>query len=60
MNGQLIIEAPKLDIYDFKGVLKMNDLGDAQRESLALENTLWANTFIATGDVTGMVIYTGR
>ena len=43
---------------------KQEDLlsGDsnAQRESLSLENTLWANTVLASsGHVLGMIVYTG-
>jgi len=34
--------------------------GEAQRESLSLENTLWANTVLASsGYVLGMIVYTG-
>ena len=55
-SGILIVEPPKLDIYDFKGVLR----GDDNREPLNLENTLWANTYIAAGKVSAVIIYTGR
>jgi phospholipid-translocating ATPase len=50
------VEPPKLDIYDFKGIIK----SEAQREILTLENTVWANTYIAAGSVTGVVVFTGR
>ena len=52
----LIVEPPKLDIYDFKGVIK----SEAHREALTLENTVWANTFIAAGTVMGVVVFTGK
>lgn len=52
----LIVEPPKQDIYDFKGVLK----SDAAKESVTIDNTLWANTFVAAGKVTGVVVYTGK
>jgi phospholipid-translocating ATPase len=29
-------------------------------ESLSLENTMWASTVVASGQVTGLVLYTGR
>lgn len=52
----LVVEPPKLDIYEFKGVIK----SEAHRELLSLENTVWANTFIAAGSIMGIVIYTGK
>lgn len=34
--------------------------GDSKRESLSLENTMWANTVLASnGHVLGMIVYTG-
>lgn len=50
------MEAPKLDIYDFKAVLKYED----EKEAISIENTLWANTYVAAGTVTAVVVYTGR
>jgi phospholipid-translocating ATPase len=33
----------------------------SQREALSLENTLWANTVLASsGHVLGMIVYTGK
>lgn len=52
----MIVEAPKLDIYDFKGRIKI----DEDKESVSIDNTLWANTYVAAGKVTCVVIYTGR
>ena len=35
--------------------------GEAQKEALSLENTMWANTVLASsGYILGMVVYTGR
>ena len=31
-----------------------------ESESLSIENTLWANTVVASGTALGVVIYTGR
>jgi phospholipid-translocating ATPase len=31
-----------------------------KRESLSLENTLWANTVLANGKIIGLVAYTGK
>lgn len=36
------------------------DAVEAHRESLSLENTMWANTVLASsGYVVGMIVYTG-
>lgn len=48
-------EEPRRDIHSFNGKFT---LGDAAI-SLSIENTLWANTVIASGTATGVVIYTG-
>ncbi|CAK75838.1 unnamed protein product (macronuclear) [Paramecium tetraurelia] len=55
-GSTLIVEAPKLDIYDFKGRIKIEE----DKESVSIDNTLWANTYVAAGKVTCVVIYTGR
>jgi phospholipid-translocating ATPase len=50
--------APNDQIYDFKGYLL--DQERDQKEPLSLENTLWANTVLASSDyVLGLVLYTG-
>ena len=33
---------------------------NVKKEGLSLENTLWANTVIASSNATGIVIYTGK
>lgn len=49
---------PTDQIYDFKGYLM--EVDRYQKEPLSLENTLWANTVLAsTGYVLGLVLYTG-
>lgn len=49
---------PNEHIYDFKGY--MLDEDTQQKEPLSLENTLWANTVLAsTGFALGLVLYTG-
>ncbi|KAG2383553.1 hypothetical protein C9374_004224 [Naegleria lovaniensis] len=54
-------EKPKKEIYDFIGnfTLYSPDGRVEVVEPLSLENTLWANTVVATGTVTALVIYTG-
>ncbi len=36
------------------------DGGRKELESVSIENTIWSNTVIASGTVTGLVLYTGR
>ena len=59
----LIVDPPTKHIYQFKGVFVMqvgsNEL-NVKKEGLTLEQTLWANTIIASSNATGIVIYTGR
>lgn len=50
---------PNEHIYDFKGYFQ-HVIGQ-EKEPLSLENTLWANTVLAsTGYILGMILYTGR
>jgi phospholipid-translocating ATPase len=63
VSGAMVdAEAPKQEIYDFVGVLGMrnNKLGEDMREGLNLENTLWANTVVASGRAVCVVVYNGR
>ena len=59
----LLVDPPTKHIYQFKGVFMMqvgsNEL-NVKKEGLSLEQTLWANTIIASSNATGIVIYTGR
>lgn len=54
-------EEPRRDIHSFCGKFYINDdAGHPIHETgLAIENTLWANTVIASGTAVGVVIYTG-
>ncbi len=59
----LIVDPPTKHIYQFKGVFVMqigSNVLNVKKEGLSLENTLWANTVIASSNATGIVIYTGR
>lgn len=55
---------PRIDIYKFVGLFKSQDgetdSKEEYREPLSLENTLWANTYVAAGSIIGLVIYTGK
>lgn len=51
------IEKPQKDIHSFIGTFA-KQVG-SEEESLDVENTLWANTVVAAGTATGLVVYTG-
>ena len=58
--GYLVADAPNDEIYVFKGVYR-SKLHDDDEEPLGLENTIWANTVLASpGYILGMVIHTGK
>ena len=59
----LVVDPPTKHIYQFKGVFMMqigSNEANVKKEGLSLEQTLWANTIIASTNATGIVIYTGR
>jgi phospholipid-translocating ATPase len=57
MDDSIINYAPACDdIYEFLG----SYTGEGKREALGLDNTAWANTVLAAGHMTGIVIFTGR
>lgn len=62
MEGSLYIEKPQRDIHSFIGTFSRqqqeHETG-SEEESLDLQNTLWANTVVAAGSATGIVVYTG-
>ena len=43
------------DIYEFLGSYSNQD----KKESLSLDNTAWANTVLAAGHMTAIVVFTG-
>lgn len=55
-----VVEAPHKDIYKFEGVFEYDAVNIEQTDPLNLENTLWANTVLASGNAIGLVIYTGK
>ena len=50
---------PRLEIYEFEGIFRSNDEHNI-KESLGLEQTLWANTVLASGSALCLVTYTGK
>ena len=59
ISAQLFAEKPQKDIHSFIGTFTRNDVNGVE-EGLSIENTLWANTVVASGTALGVVIYTGR
>ncbi|KAJ2743238.1 putative aminophospholipid-translocase [Coemansia sp. BCRC 34301] len=57
IHGTVYADAPHKDIYSFVGTLQMD--GHVALP-LAVENTMWANTTLASGTAVGYVVYTGR
>ncbi|XP_018567558.1 probable phospholipid-transporting ATPase IIB isoform X1 [Anoplophora glabripennis] len=58
ISASIYAEKPQKDIHSFIGTFsRMDSLNND--ESLDLENTLWTNCVIASGQATGVVIYTG-
>ncbi|XP_055940655.1 probable phospholipid-transporting ATPase IIA isoform X2 [Argiope bruennichi] len=58
MDASVYTEEPKKAIHSFVGKFTRND-GEGAEVSLSIENTLWANTVVASGTAIGIVIYTG-
>ncbi|KAL0265749.1 UNVERIFIED_CONTAM: hypothetical protein PYX00_011464 [Menopon gallinae] len=58
-NTVLEVEQPHKDIYTFFGSLLLSP-ACSEAVPLSLENTMWMNTVLATGQVIGMVMYTGK
>lgn len=57
IDATIYIEKPQKDIHSFIGTFA-KQIG-SEEESLDVENTLWANTVVAAGTATGIVVYTG-
>lgn len=60
MDAWVYAERPRKDIYNFIGTFTLHEEGASRVESLSLENTVWANTVVASGTVIGLVVYTGK
>ena len=57
LDGSLKLGRPLKDIYKFEAAF---EYGEGQQSGLELDNTLWANTTLASESCIGIVIYTGR
>lgn len=62
MNAFVYAEEPRLDIHSFGGYFAITEADGStiSKVSLSIENTLWANTVVASGTAVGLVIYTGN
>ena len=60
-RARIIAEAPSGNIYNFNGKFssKEGSANTIDEEPISVENMLWANTVVATGQVIGAVVYTG-
>jgi len=60
LDAHAYAEEPRRDIHSFAGTFTINkEDGSQNKLSLSIENTLWANTVVASGTAIGLVIYTG-
>ncbi|XP_012936830.1 probable phospholipid-transporting ATPase IIB isoform X3 [Aplysia californica] len=59
ITANVYAEKPQKDIHSFVGTFTRSDTGSEHEDSLSIENTLWANTVVASGTALGVVIYTG-
>jgi len=62
LKASVYAEKPQKDIYHFIGnFMRAGTTGtQTEVEPLNVDNTLWANTVVASGRVIGLVLYTGR
>lgn len=59
VSGELFAAQPQKDIHTFVGTFTHDTLEGVRREPLNVENTLWMNTVLASGNAIGAVVYTG-
>lgn len=58
-NITITAPSPSKDIHDFNGKVTVN-LNPPQEYGVNIDNTMWANTVLASGPyITGVIIYTG-
>ncbi|XP_033626415.1 probable phospholipid-transporting ATPase IIA isoform X1 [Asterias rubens] len=61
LNAYVYAEKPQKDIHSFIGTINVpSPEGSMTQDTLSIENTIWANTVVASGRALGVVIYTGR
>ncbi|XP_034823898.1 probable phospholipid-transporting ATPase IIB [Maniola hyperantus] len=57
INAKIFVDKPQKDIHSFIGTCTRLD--EEETDSLDIENTLWSGSVVASGQATGLVIYTG-
>ncbi|KAL0849800.1 hypothetical protein ABMA28_011743 [Loxostege sticticalis] len=57
INAKIWVEKPEQDIHSFIGTCTRLD--EEESDSLDIENTLWSGCVVASGQATGLIIYTG-
>lgn len=59
--ANVYVEKPRKEIYQFVGNFNrvVDASGKTQTEPLSIENTIWANSVLASGTIIGLIIYTG-
>ncbi|KAI1304579.1 putative aminophospholipid-translocase [Mortierella claussenii] len=62
LNASIYADSPHKDIHSFVGnfTKEGEDGPGPHTEPLSVDNTLWTNTVVASGNAIGFVIYTGR
>ncbi|XP_071823870.1 probable phospholipid-transporting ATPase IIA isoform X3 [Apostichopus japonicus] len=60
IDANVYAEEPQKNIHEFVGQFTLMNDGVATKYGLGIENTLWANTVVASGRALGLVVYTGR
>ncbi|RUS73851.1 hypothetical protein EGW08_018395 [Elysia chlorotica] len=59
ITANIFAEKPQQTIHSFIGTYTRSDVDCSVEDSLSIENTMWANTVVASGTALGVVIYTG-
>eukprot|EP01017_Pseudomicrothorax_dubius_P027041 TRINITY_DN3070_c0_g1_i2.p1 TRINITY_DN3070_c0_g1~~TRINITY_DN3070_c0_g1_i2.p1 ORF type:complete len:766 (-),score=175.45 TRINITY_DN3070_c0_g1_i2:1550-3847(-) len=61
LPATVVSSAPNQNIYEYNGYVEyQNEEGHLVKEPLHFENTLWANTVLASGTAIGLVLSTGE
>lgn len=58
-EASVYAEKPQKDIHSFIGKMSFTSDAGTEEESLSIDNTLWANTVVASGTALGIIIYSG-
>ena len=59
-KSYILADPPSKQIYYFKGLCLVQNGIVQKKEALCLEQTMWANTVLASSHAVGIVVYTGK